>query len=136
MKPLKKLRTIVASALALALSLSLASPAFASNYTVVKGDSLWSIAKKHLGSGARWVEIYEANKDIIKNPNAIYTGQLLNIPDGSDPAPSQPVDPGHPDQCGLLLRGLGERPGQVAGGQHFFRIPGRAAPCGQRLCRS
>ena len=60
MKILKKLRTIVASALALALSLSLASPAFASNYTVVKGDSLWSIAKKHLGSGARWAEIYEA----------------------------------------------------------------------------
>lgn len=96
MKALKKLRTIVASALALALSLSLASPAFASNYTVVKGDSLWSIAKKHLGSGTRWVEIYEANKDIIKNPNAIYTGQILNIPDGSDSAPSQPVDPVQP----------------------------------------
>ena len=77
---MKKLRTIVASALALALSLSLASPAFASNYTVVKGDSLWSIAKKHLGSGARWVEIYELNKAVISNPDQIQVGQVLTVP--------------------------------------------------------
>lgn len=49
-------------------------------YTVVKGDCLWRIAEKYLGSGFRYVEIYELNKDIIKNPNLIYISQVLKIP--------------------------------------------------------
>ncbi|MDR1692794.1 MAG: LysM peptidoglycan-binding domain-containing protein, partial [Oscillospiraceae bacterium] len=49
-------------------------------YTVQTGDSLWKIAQKLLGSGARYTEIYELNKDIIKNPNLIYAGQVLKIP--------------------------------------------------------
>ncbi len=49
-------------------------------YTVVKGDCLWMIAKKYLGDGRRYVEIYELNKDIIKNPNLIYISQVLKIP--------------------------------------------------------
>lgn len=50
-------------------------------YTVKKGDSLWAIAKKLLGSGARYTELYEANKSIIgSNPNLIYPGQTFTIP--------------------------------------------------------
>lgn len=49
-------------------------------YKVAKGNSLWLIAKKVYGNGARWKEIYEANKGIIKNPNLIYVGQELVIP--------------------------------------------------------
>ena len=49
-------------------------------YTVVKGDSLWAIARSLLGSGFKWSAIYEANKDIISNPNLIYVGQTLAIP--------------------------------------------------------
>ena len=49
-------------------------------YTVVKGDSLWNIAKNTYGSGVKWTVIYEANKDIIKDPNLIYVGQKLVIP--------------------------------------------------------
>lgn len=49
-------------------------------YTVVKGDCLWIIAEKYLGDGRRYIEIYELNKDIIKNPNLIYISQVLNIP--------------------------------------------------------
>jgi len=49
-------------------------------YTVARGDSLWSIAKAQLGSGAKWRAIYEANKDIIADPNMIYVGQTLVIP--------------------------------------------------------
>jgi len=49
-------------------------------YTVVKGDCLWKIARKHLGSGARYTEIYELNKDIIKSPDRIYIGQVIKIP--------------------------------------------------------
>lgn len=50
------------------------------SYTVVKGDCLWNIAKKLLGSGSRWKEIYNLNRDKISNPNLIYPGQVLAIP--------------------------------------------------------
>lgn len=49
-------------------------------YTVKSGDCLWNIAKTLLGSGSRYTEIYNLNKDKIKNPNLIYPGQVLRIP--------------------------------------------------------
>lgn len=49
-------------------------------YTVVKGDSLWKIAKRHYGDPLKWPVIYNANKDKIRNPNRIYPGQVLVIP--------------------------------------------------------
>jgi len=49
-------------------------------YTVVKGDCLWRIARKYLGDGRRYVEIYELNKDIIRDPDLIYISQILRIP--------------------------------------------------------
>ena len=52
----------------------------AANYTVKSGDCLWNIAKKQLGDGSRWKEIYELNKDKIKNPNLIYPDQSLTLP--------------------------------------------------------
>lgn len=51
----------------------------AKTYTVVKGDSLWLIAKKVYGNGNRWKEIQNKNKDKIKNANLIYPGQVLLI---------------------------------------------------------
>lgn len=50
-------------------------------YTVKSGDCLWNIAKSLLGSGSRYTEIYNLNKDKIKNPNLIYPGQVLRIPE-------------------------------------------------------
>lgn len=50
------------------------------NYTVVKGDCLWKIAKKFYGNGSKYTIIYSANKDKIKNPNLIYPKQVLWIP--------------------------------------------------------
>lgn len=50
-------------------------------YTVKRGDTLWGIAKKFLGNGSRWKEIYNLNKSIIgSNPNLIYVGQKFTIP--------------------------------------------------------
>jgi nucleoid-associated protein YgaU len=49
-------------------------------YTVVAGDSLSKIAKKIYGDAKRWKEIFEANKDKIKNPDLIHPGQVLRIP--------------------------------------------------------
>jgi len=57
-------------------------------YTVVKGDCLWAIAKKYLGNGSRYPEIYELNKATIDGRNkgtgntqyTIYPGQVFTIP--------------------------------------------------------
>lgn len=46
-------------------------------YIVKKGDSLWSIARKQLGSGARYPEIMSLNN---LSSTAIYPGQVLKIP--------------------------------------------------------
>lgn len=51
-----------------------------STYTVKSGDCLWNIAKKYLGDGSRYNEIYNLNKDKIKNANLIYAGQVLTLP--------------------------------------------------------
>jgi nucleoid-associated protein YgaU len=46
-------------------------------YTVVSGDSLSKIGKAH---GVSWQAIYEANKDVVKNPDVIQPGWKLKIP--------------------------------------------------------
>jgi nucleoid-associated protein YgaU len=49
-------------------------------HTVVKGDTLWKIAERTLGKGARYPEIFEANKPMLSDPDKIYPGQVLRIP--------------------------------------------------------
>lgn len=57
-----------------------AIPETPKTYTVQSGDSLWKIAKKTLGDGSRWSEIYNLNTDKIGNPDLIYPGQVLTLP--------------------------------------------------------
>lgn len=64
-------------------------------YTIKSGDTLWTIAEKVYGSGAKWHTIYKANKDIIEktakkyrksssqNGHWIYPGVTLTIPDAN-----------------------------------------------------
>jgi len=51
-------------------------------YTVVKGDCLWYIARKKefYGNGFAWPKIYQANRSQIKNPDLIYPKQTFTIP--------------------------------------------------------
>ena len=50
-------------------------------YVVVKGDSLSRIASGQYGDAQKWRRIYEANRDLIKDPDLIYPGQQLRIPE-------------------------------------------------------
>jgi len=49
-------------------------------YTVVSGDNLYRIADKALGNGERYREIFEANRDQLKNPDDIRVGMVLKMP--------------------------------------------------------
>lgn len=50
-------------------------------YVVVSGDSLSRIAKRQYGDAQKWPRIYEANRDIIQDPDLIHPGQELRIPE-------------------------------------------------------
>jgi LysM repeat protein len=49
-------------------------------YTVVAGDTLSGIAKKFYGKASLYMKIFEANRDILDNPDKIKVGQKLRIP--------------------------------------------------------
>ena len=49
-------------------------------YEVVSGDSLSKIALREYGDAKQWNRIFEANKDILTDPNKIKPGQKLKIP--------------------------------------------------------
>jgi len=49
--------------------------------TVQPGATLWAIAEENLGSGIFYVAIFEANNDLIRDPDLIYPGQIFRIPE-------------------------------------------------------
>jgi len=49
-------------------------------YTVRRGDSLSLIAKRYYGDPMKYPLLFEANREVIKNPDLIYPGQTLRIP--------------------------------------------------------
>jgi nucleoid-associated protein YgaU len=53
----------------------------ATTYTVEAGDTLWKIAKQFYGEGSQYLKIFEANKGLLKDPDHIFPGQELVIPD-------------------------------------------------------
>jgi len=53
----------------------------ASAITVQPGYTLWAIAREKYGSGFQYVRVYQANQDLIKNPDLIYPGQVFKLPE-------------------------------------------------------
>jgi nucleoid-associated protein YgaU len=49
-------------------------------YTIKKGDTLSAIAKREYGNAQEWHAIFEANRDIIKDPDKIFPGQIIKLP--------------------------------------------------------
>ncbi len=60
-----------------------ASEAVVEYYEIQSGDTLWAIASKHLGDGNRYPEIFEANREVIQDPDLIFPGQKIRIPKDS-----------------------------------------------------
>jgi len=50
-------------------------------YEVVSGDSLGAISQKYYGKASEYMKIFEANRDILDNPDLIKVGQKLRIPE-------------------------------------------------------
>ncbi|MDH7454425.1 LysM peptidoglycan-binding domain-containing protein [Luteimonas composti] len=66
----------------------------ARSYTIEKGDTLSAIAQRVYGKASHWQRIFEANRDTIDNPDRIFPGQVIVLPEieqdgtGKGPPPS------------------------------------------------
>ena len=49
-------------------------------YTIVSGDSLSKIAKNYYGNAMDYTKLFDANLEVIKDPDLIYPGQKIRIP--------------------------------------------------------
>ncbi|MGY1410818.1 MULTISPECIES: LysM peptidoglycan-binding domain-containing protein [unclassified Luteimonas] len=63
----------------------------ARSYTIEQGDTLSAIAKRVYGKASDWQRIFQANRDTLDNPDRIFPGQVITLPeieeDGEGKAP-------------------------------------------------
>ena len=71
---------IKVSASAAAAAEAETKPPASQTYTVKPGDSLSKIAKEHLGNGNLYMEIFNANKDVLTDPDKLKPGMVLKLP--------------------------------------------------------
>jgi nucleoid DNA-binding protein len=65
----------------------------ARNHKLIDGDSLWRLSKKNYINPLYWPHIYQANKYVIKNPNKLYIGKTIELPDLlGNPEQLSPID--------------------------------------------
>ncbi len=104
---------MVRSAAALAAVLIL--PTFAqaqepvATHTVVRDDTLWDLAQRYYSNPFEWRVIWNANRDVVEDPNWIYPAEVIVIPglpgDAAQPVVQQPVDP-IPDDEPEMVEGV------------------------------
>ena len=56
-------------------------PGDAVSVIVQPGNNLWTLARIHYGSGVQYTQIFNANSDLIRDPDLIYPGQILGLPE-------------------------------------------------------
>jgi phage tail protein X len=49
-------------------------------YLIEKGDTLSHIAKRYYGAASRWPRLFEANREVIQDPDRIFPGQKIRVP--------------------------------------------------------
>lgn len=59
--------------------------------TVQPGNNLWTIARERYGSGILYAQIFTANRDLIRDPELIYPGQIFTMPEAIGAAPGPDV---------------------------------------------
>jgi len=55
-----------------------------SSVIIRRGDNLWRVARRNYGAGIRYTTIYEANRDQVRDPDLIYPGQVLKVPESAN----------------------------------------------------
>lgn len=90
------------------------------SHTVVRGNTLWDLAASVYGDPFRWPVIYDANRDRVQDPDLIYPGQVLRIPQADGTVTEVVVAAGEP--------GAAARPAAPATGQPTAAAPGGGMP--------
>lgn len=103
------------------------------SYTVEPGDYLSKIAQDELGDGNRWTELYNANRDQIRDPDLIHPGQQLALPaqightePNTPDEPAAPVTPSQP--ADEAPDGRGDQAQPEGSGVAQTAAPSHAAP--------
>ena len=60
------------------------APTEPETYTVQSGDTLWKISEQVYGDGSSYMKIFEANTGLLENPDQIFPGQELVIPQSNN----------------------------------------------------